>query len=294
MAAEPVTSTKQLADGGRGVLLRAALPLVPLVNRLPGIRKSGGQFRGLAYARDEVRIERDAVDAYAEVCGFPLKDVAPLTYPHMVAFGLHMAIMSDPAFPYPAVGTVHVENSISAHRPIQIGEKFSVRTEAEPARRHPKGTVIDFVTTAHVGSELVWESRSVYLRRGRGDEGAPFGTAFDDVAPTGTQWRLGADLGRRYARVSGDHNPIHLYPLTARALGFRRQIAHGMWSVARCVAQLENRLTEAATVEVSFRKPIFLPATVAFGSAALTDGYAFSLSSPRSGDVHLLGRATAL
>ena len=79
----------------------------------------------------------------------------------------------------------------------------------------------------------------------------------------GVEWRLPADLGREYAAVSGDHNPIHLYPLTAKAFGFQRQIAHGMWSKARCVAAFENRLPDAATVEVEFKKPIFLPGKVA-------------------------------
>ncbi len=117
-------------------------------------------------------------------------------------------------------------------------------------------------------------------------------------APTGIVWKLPGDLGRRYAAVSGDHNPIHLYPLTAKALGFPRQIAHGMWSMARCVAMLENRLPDAAAVEVAFKKPVLLPGSVAFGSRPLADseggpGYAFSLSSPKSGAPHLAGRAVS-
>ena len=86
-----------------------------------------------------------------------------------------------------------------------------------------------------------------------------------DVVPGRVTWRLSGDLGRRYAAVSGDHNPIHLYPLTAKALGFKRQIAHGMWSLARCVAAVENRLPDAVTVDAAFKKPIFLPGSVAFG-----------------------------
>ena len=86
--------------------------------------------------------------------------------------------------------------------------------------------------------------------------------------------------------MSGDHNPIHLYPLTAKALGFPRQIAHGMWSLARCVAALENRLPDAVRVDVAFKKPILLPGSVAFGSPAADDGwttswrFAFSLTQP--------------
>ena len=86
----------------------------------------------------------------------------------------------------------------------------------------------------------------------------------DDVPAGGIEWRLPADLGRTYAAVSGDANPIHLYPWTAKALGFRRQIAHGMWTLARSIAAIENRLPDAVTVEAAFKKPVFLPGTVTF------------------------------
>ena len=118
----------------------------------------------------------------------------------------------------------------------------------------------------------MWEETSTYLRRGEGDDrDAPAERRRRSSVAAGQRrpWRLPGDLGRRYAAVSGDHNPIHLYPLTAKAFGFPRQIAHGMWSKARCVAALENRLPDAVTVEVAFKKPIFLPGTVAFGSRAV-------------------------
>jgi acyl dehydratase len=110
------------------------------------------------------------------------------------------------------------------------------------------------------------------------------------VPALGATWRLPGDLGRRYAAVSGDHNPIHLYPLTAKAFGFRRQIAHGMWTKARAVAALENRLPDAVTVSVGFKKPVFLPGTVGFGARATEGGIAFSVAD-RDGAPHLLGRA---
>ena len=113
-----------------------------------------------------------------------------------------------------------------------------------------------------------------------------------DLVPAGpVVWRLPGDLGRRYAAVSGDHNPIHLYPLTAKAFGFPRQIAHGMWTKARCVAALDNRLPDAVTVRVEFKKPVFLPGTVALGSRIDDDGVAFSLTRPKDGAPHLVGRA---
>ena len=279
------------------LLLKAALPSVPGLGALPGIRKHGSGLPDLTLTRHDVPIDVDHVAAYDEVCGFPRKDTVPLTYPRLLAFGLHMTIMTDSAFPFPAVGTVHLENSITQHRPVAVTERLQVTARATNLRPHAKGQVFDMLTTVHSAGELVWEETSTFLRRGRGDEAAPAGATFPEAPATGTVWRLPGDLGRRYAAVSGDHNPIHLYPLTAKALGFPRQIAHGMWSKARCVAALENRLPDAVEVSVAFKKPILLPGSVAFGSRPLTgteSGYAFSLGSPRSGAPHLAGRTRDL
>jgi hypothetical protein len=271
-------------------MVRAALPAVPGVNLLPGVRKTGSELPDLSLVRHDVPVDLDHVAAYGALCGFPRKDTLPLPYPHLLAFGLHLQIMTDGSFPFPAIGTVHLENSITQHRPIAVTEQLQVTARPDNLRPHAKGRVFDMLTTVHSAGELVWEETSTFLRRGQGDDSAAPGTSFPDAPATGTVWKLPGDLGRRYAAVSGDHNPIHLYPLTAKALGFPRQIAHGMWSMARCVGALENRLPDHVTVDVAFKKPIFLPGTVAFGSRPTDDGYAFSLTNPKSGAPHLAGR----
>ena len=281
-----------MTGAGWGTLVRAALPAVPGVNLLPGIRKSGADdLDGLSFSTGPTEIRREHVHPYAVVCGFPDKDTVPLTYPHVLGFPLHLRVMADPSFPFAALGAVHLTNSITAHRPIAVGETVEVTVHAEKLQPHAKGRTVDFVTEVTSAGELVWESRSTYLKREHGSADAPSGPVFDEVG-AGITWRLPGDLGRKYAAVSGDRNPIHLYPLTAKALGFKRQIAHGMWTKARCVAALENRLPDAVTVEVAFKKPVFLPGEVAFGSAPTDTGFAFALTDPRSGAPHLQGRAT--
>jgi hypothetical protein len=273
-------------------MLRAALPSIPVVNQLPGIRKTGTDLPELVETRYDVPVDRDHVAAYSEVCGFPLKESLPLTYPHLLAFPLHMAIMTSRDFPFPAIGTVHLENALTQHRAISPEEKLQVTARTGGLRPHAKGRAFDLDVDVHSAGELVWQSRSTYLRLGGGDrEAAAAETTFEDVPAGGVQWRLPGDLGRRYAAVSGDHNPIHLYGVTAKAFGFPRQIAHGMWSKARCLAALDGRLPDAVTVEVAFKKPVLLPGTVAFGSTKVGDGYAFSLRNPKNDKPHLLGRA---
>ncbi len=280
------------------VMLKAALPAVPVVNQLPGIKKTGGALPDRTLERTDVLVERAEVQRYAEVCGFPTKDVAPLPYLHMLAFPLHMALMTDAAFPFPAIGSVHLENSITQHRPVAIGEKVSLSLRADNLRASTKGRAWDMNVTATVGDEVVWESVSTYLRVGDQDptgtaNGDP-GTSFTSIDPKGPVWSLPDNLGRSYGAVSGDRNPIHLYPLTAKALGFPRHIAHGMWSKARCIAALENRLPDQVRVEVGFKKPIFLPGKTRFGAEANQAGWDFALVNPKSGAPHLLGRTTAI
>jgi acyl dehydratase len=294
VSTRPTDERRGSTTVGLGTLLRAALPAVPGINLLPGIRKSGGAagLGALAFASEPVTIERPHVSAYAQVCGFPEKDQVPLTYLHVLGFPMQLQAMADPDFPFPAIGGVHLTNTITAHRPVAIGETVEVAVRPDNLVPHAKGRTVDFVTEVSVGDEVVWEGRSTYLRRGPGSADAASGPVFDEVPASGVTWRLPGDLGRRYAAVSGDRNPIHLYPLTAKAFGFKRQIAHGMWSAARCVAALENRLPDAVTVEVAFKKPVLLPGSVAFGSKPTDTGFAFTMADPHSGAPHVQGRTS--
>jgi acyl dehydratase len=139
----------------------------------------------------------------------------------------------------------------------------------------------------------VWRGRSTYLARGaHAPEGAPAADvevsvgALDRMA---AQWRVPDDAGRRYAKVSGDVNPIHLSALTAKAFGFKRAIAHGMWVKARALAALSGRLPDALTVDVAFRKPLFLPSTVVLSTAAVDGGWDLAVRNAASDTEHLVG-----
>jgi acyl dehydratase len=210
----------------------------------------------------EVAVDPVHLARYARVCGFTLRDQLPATYPHVLAFGLHMDLLAKA--PFSAVGVVHIANRIVQHRPMLLGETLSLLASVRGFEPHRRGRTFDFLTRAHAGQELVWEGFATNLKRGGGDESLPREAGIEEP-PVTAHWRLPEDLGRRYAAVSGDHNPIHLHALTAKAFGFPRAIAHGMWTKARCLAAL--RLPDALTADVRFKKPILLPSTVTFGEA---------------------------
>ena len=152
-------------------LLKAALPSIPVVNQLPGIRKTGAGMPELVETRYDVPVDRVHVVAYSEVCGFPLKDHLPLTYPHVLAFPLQMAIMTDRSFPFPAIGTVHLENAITASRPIAVDENVDLAVWAENLRPHRRGQQADLVSEATVDGEVVWRGVSTSDSSWRGWSG---------------------------------------------------------------------------------------------------------------------------
>lgn len=276
---------------------RAAAPLVPGASLLPFVPGGGGEIPELDLRLEGVVADPAAVAAYAKVCGFALRDSLPATYPHVLAFPLQMAVMADGAFPFGAVGLVHVENRIEQRRPVGIAEQLSVRVRPTPLQPHPKGRTFSLLTEVTVGEELVWSSASTMLRRGKGDEEAKSDAGFAALpaeTPGGAEWKLGGDLGRRYAGVSGDRNPIHMHALTAKPLGFPSAIAHGMWTKARCLAALDGRLPDTFAADVRFRKPILLPARVEFASAAEGGEIAFTVRDAKRQTPHLDGHVAPL
>lgn len=281
-----------------GLYARAALGAVPLAGRLPFVAGGGGDIPSTELALDDVAVDPERLAEYCKVCGFTLRDSLPATYPHILAFPLHMKLMTDPGFPFSAVGLVHITNRITQHRPIAVGEHLRISVRSGGLEPHPKGKTFTLVSEARVGEELVWVGESTNLRRGGGSESEPNPSGLPDpgALPAEAEWPLGGDLGRRYAGVSGDRNPIHMYGVTAKAFGFPRQIAHGMWTKARCVAALESRLPSAFTVEVAFRKPILLPSKVTFaaGERSAKGEAEFGVRSARDSKPHLAGRVSAV
>jgi acyl dehydratase len=176
-------------------------------------------------------------------------------------------------------------------RPVRCEEIVSFTVQASDLRPHPAGRQLDLVCAASIDGELVWSGRSTYLRREKPSAPRPELTSTQpEPAGTVSYLRVPANIGRKYAAVSGDRNPIHLHALTAKALGFPRAIAHGMWLKARTLASLEGRLPDVYTVEVAFKTPVLLPSAVGIATERAGDGWNLDVRAARSGKPHLAGR----
>jgi acyl dehydratase len=260
---------------------------------LPG---GGEELPDREFVLRGAELEPQHVAAYSRVCAFSLRDEVPGTFPHVLAFPLQLQLMTDRSFPFPLAGMVHIANRIDVLAPLRFGSEIDIHVRAADPRPHRRGRQFDLLSEARRKGETVWKGRSTYLRReknaqdsnGSGDDTASRESPQSRLESTAV-WRLPGDIGRRYAGVSGDRNPIHLHPLTARALGFPSAIAHGMWTKARCLASFEGRLPAAYAIEIEFKAPLRIPGTARFLSAGADGSWSFAVESVDGEHEHASG-----
>lgn len=229
-----------------------------------------------------VDVDQKRLAAYRNVCGFTDNALLPPTYPHILAFALQMQLLTAKEFPFPLLGLIHLSNRIRVLRPMGGVGRVRVSVQVQNLQPHAKGATFDVVTTLDDQLGPLWEAESQMLCRGVKLEGEP---VEDVLTPSLTmtqvaQWKAPADIGRQYAKVSGDYNPIHLSAVSAKLFGFPTAIAHGLWNKARALAALADHLPTAnVEIAVQFRKPVRLPSEVTL------------LASPAgsNGDFQLLG-----
>ena len=262
-------------------------PKIQLTRALSGRKKKLRE--GQTVPRFEATIARaplTGIEAYRKTCLDPTRGGVPLAFPHILAAPLHFAIFTHKAMPLPALGLVHVRNTITQHRPLDPGQPLSLSVWCEGHTAVRSGAEITLHTSASVGGEVVWEETTTALSRAAEGTGGPRVAEPPPLSSLtrSVSWRLPADLGRRYGRIAGDLNPIHLYPVTAKLFGFSRAIIHGMWSLGRIAGSLNP--AAPCTVDLEFRRPILLPGTVFFSAAE--DGQ-FAVRSAK-GKLHLYGQ----
>ena len=212
-----------------------------------------------------VEVEAKPLAAFRDVCALaPSPWLAP-TYPHVLAFGLQMQLLTAKDFPFPLLGLIHLSNRIRLLRPMGNVTQLRIGVFVHNLQKHAKGATFEVVTQADDLLGPLWEAQSTLLCKGVELPGpvpetpVPAPVALNEL----TRWYAPADIGRQYARVSGDYNPIHLSAASARLFGLPSAIAHGLWIKARALAALTSHLP-AANVEVfvAFKKPVRLPSEV--------------------------------
>jgi acyl dehydratase len=281
--------TRVTQPSGLKNMLRAAagaLPFVPRSDSLP--------TRTLNV--DELPIDRANVAEYASVTGLRYGDAVPLTYPFALTFPTVMSLVTGFDFPFAAMGSVHIENHITQYRPIKVTDTVNIEVHAENLREHRKGLLVDLISDVSVGNEVAWHQVTTFLHQQRtslSDEPKPPPEKQAKLPAPKAIVRISPGQIRRYASIGGDHNPIHTNPVGAKLFGFPTVIAHGMFSAAAVLANLEASLPAAVTYSVRFGKPVLLPASAGLYVDQVQDGWDISLRNIAKGYPHLTGTLRA-
>ena len=248
----------------------------------------------VSFVVPSVILDADHLSQYCDICGFKESKDVPFIYPQILTFGLMLEFMGSEYCPWPAAGMVHMVNRIEQHNPLFIGDDLRIELSTGDLFRHEKGQMFNIKFQVLRDGHLVWQATQGTLCR---VVKQPVGEQYRSVMHSETRlsrqasFSVPANIGRRYGKVSGDVNPIHLTNLTARAFGFKRAIAHGMWTKARALsALLPEGITERAMAEVEFKLPLYLPGTVSLWSNRSAQCAKFELRDGQGEKPHLRGQ----
>lgn len=262
-------------------------------SRAPGLR-AGQTIPAIQASVEQVMLSPRKLERYRKLCGFGDSQSLPLTVPHILASSLHLAVITHPKFPLRPAGLVHVRNEVRQHRAIDVGQPLDIEVSVEGHRVVDAGIEFDLITKVSDGRPgVAWESISTNLKRG-GGKGKGGGWTPPDLSDYDAiaQWKAPESIGRRYGILAGDINPIHMHALTAKAFGFPRAIAHGMWTFARCAAEIVgSNPGGGVSFSASFKRPLLLPGEAFLYSRGTKTRREFLLTNKDGSTVYLSGVA---
>lgn len=258
------------------------------------------KFGELKVVSKETPLLATRLTAYKQICGDEDVEVPPV-FVQSLYVQLIAKLLIHPAFPVSPYGLIHMRQTITAYRPIRQDALLDCELSIKELRRTSRGIELDCLQTAYEKGELVWEGVATYLTRNAATQARSGGkrekTGEEALPQTKAQFDVPDDIGRRYAYVSGDYNLIHLYPWSAKLMGFKRAIAHGIWTLGRAVSALpaETRRTPFS-LDVSFKRPLFLPGAVGlvYDDAQGPEGLSFQIVTLGTSNAHLTGTIAPL
>lgn len=285
----------------------AGLPsIVPAFARVLLSKKPYVAPAGAAVAPVELEARRVVLSAahlqrYRQVCSVSDGAGLPPAYLHVVAMPMHMQLFIAKNFPVKVLGLIHLRNTIRVLQPVDQAAPLRLSVHFDTMRLTDFGQEYDFTTRYEQSGAVVWEEVSTMFARGNtapkeGSRRPGIERANPPATGVSTETLDVTDnTGWRYARVSGDFNPIHLTARTAKMFGFRQAVAHGMWSLGRCLASAAAQLPQGKIqIDTQFKLPVYIPSQVLSRTWAAGSGAEIAMCTPRGDRLHLAMQVRAL
>lgn len=260
-----------------------------LIHRRPGLADVRAMPR-IERQVQRARIDTDWLRSYRACTGLPPRQggaVPPLAL-QIAAAPLHLAIMADRAFPFRPLGIVHQSQHIQQWREIDASASIDLLAHTTGAREERRGISFGLVTEARVEQALMWRSevRVLSITRKAGPSGRkdPDAAEFQALHATASAFvDVPESMGRTYARLARDPNPVHVHAFLARPFGFSRAIVHGTWTLARALVASGLPVVPPYVLEARFRRPVELPSRMLVTAyAGSTEGeFRLRVTDPR-------------
>lgn len=228
-------------------------------------------------------------------------------YAQTLSLPMQLSMMVNKAFPFSPMGIVHVANQITVHSLPEHTDSLQLKTCFGRVYIHRKGWLFEVITLASASkfehpSIPQIKATSYYLARAKhpsdieiSSEHEVPGWIVDSAQVEVNEMSaekhsklldFSANIGRQYAKVSGDYNPIHLHKLSAKLFGFKKAIAHGMYSKALAISSIANHeafYKGGFEIDTIFKQAISLPSQAILSHCATGKNTCdFALSSKSS------------
>ncbi|MFT6154859.1 MAG: acyl dehydratase [Bermanella sp.] len=220
-----------------------------------------------------VKVDSQALNNYLQTLSLEKTDYLPILYPHIMVGSMHMNMLSHKEFPIRLLGSVHLKNRITQHQAIADDSIVDLYSQVARYRLVEKGVEFDFVTEVSIEERIVWEEVSTFFKAGSfgGRQNPTEEKSFEleslaNPEPCGS-WHVPNNRGKKYAKISGDYNPIHMSPLAAKLFGFKRDIAHGFGVLAETI-EYSSAIAQAGGMEKSLQVDVVFKAPIFLGSDA--------------------------
>lgn len=180
---------------------------------------------------------------------------------------------------YPLLGAMNGGCRLVQNAPLPLGEAIEVVGRLASIDDDGRRAILEIetVTSSASAPEAIVATMIVFvpLAKGKSNGDAKSNGASKDKdkprVPASARelafFKLRADAGLDFAKLTGDFNPVHWVPAYAKAFGFRNTILHGFGTMARAVEGLNRGLFAGDVdalerLEVRFTRPLVLPAKV--------------------------------
>ena len=192
---------------------------------------------------------------------FPVTLLRPVLQKVLMDEGLNMDLLH----------MVHAEHEVRYYRPLKPWDLVYPVAEIVDIEEKSTGELMTTKIEGRVSGELVFEMIAKFFVRNPEAKKAKKEDREEgkmEEIPRGKELfthkiTVESDQAKRYAEVSGDDNPIHLDPETARAAGLPDVILHGLCTMAFAAQAVVNNILKGDPrrlehIKVRFARPVFM------------------------------------